>query len=85
MTHNIKMVSKTALDGKGIFQLGLIQDFFKKMKLPLSQVKVEGDYFDLDRDLNRNFRRDFPRNSFKFNNSVIVKFVSKTIPKGFMI
>ena len=28
--NHIQMISKTALDGEGIFQLGLIQDFFKK-------------------------------------------------------
>ena len=74
MTHQlindlIQMISKTALDGEGIFQLGLIQDFFKKMKIPLSNVKVIGEYFDLDlrfRD-SSNFDTHFQR----FHNFIV--------------
>ena len=60
------MTNKTALDGEGIFQLGLIQDFFKKMKIPISKIKIIGDYFDLDCHYNRNFRREILRNSFEY-------------------
>ena len=60
------MTNKTAVDGKGIFQLGLIQDFFKKMKIPISEIKIIGDYFDLDCHYNRNFRKEILRNSFEY-------------------
>ena len=63
------MISKTALDGEGIFQLGLVQDLFKKMKIPLSNVKVIGEYFDLDlrfRD-SSNFDTHFQR----FHNFIV--------------
>ena len=63
MTHLFQMIHKTAIDGMGIFQLGLIQDFFKKMKIPLSNVKVIGEYFDLDLRYraSSDFDTDFPR------------------------
>ena len=64
------MINKTAIDDEGIFQLGLIQDFFKKMKIPLSQVAIIGDIFNLDWTSNRNFWTDFDRNSFKFSGQV---------------
>ena len=60
MTSLIQMISKTALDGEGIFQLGLVQDFFKKMNIPLSQIKVVGDFFDLDERYST-YEQDFPR------------------------
>ena len=65
MTHYIQMTNKTAVDGKGIFQLGLVQDFFKKMKISISEIKIIGDYFDLDCHYNRNFRTEILRNSFE--------------------
>ena len=55
------MIYKTPIDGIGIFNLGIIQDFFKKMKIPLSKVKVIGEYFDLDMRFKTEFERDFPR------------------------
>ena len=61
------MINKTAIDDEGIFQLGLIQDFFKKMKIPISEIKIIGDYFDLDCHYNRNFRREILRNNFEYS------------------
>ena len=66
MSHTIQMIHKTAIDGMGIFQLGMVPDFFKKMKIPISDIKVEGEFFDLDRYQNPNFRREFISNNFKF-------------------
>jgi hypothetical protein len=40
------MIHETAMDGKGIFNLDIVQKFFKKMKVPLDQIKVKGDFFD---------------------------------------
>ena len=42
------MIHGTAMDLKGIFHLEIVQQFFKKMKIPLDQVKVEGDFFDFN-------------------------------------
>ena len=42
------MAFPTALDGPGIFSLERVQLFFNKMKLPLSQVVVEQDYFEME-------------------------------------
>ena len=58
------MINKTAIDDEGIFQLGLIQDFFKKMKISLSRVAIIGDIFNLDWTSNRNFWTDFDRKGF---------------------
>ena len=55
------MIYKTPIDDVGLFQLGIIQDFFKRMKIPLSEVKVSGEYFDLDMRFMTEFERDFPR------------------------
>ena len=63
------MIFKTPIDGIGIFQLGIIQDFFKKMKIPPSKVKVIGKYFDLDMRYKTEFKRDFPI----FHNSIAVQ------------
>ena len=41
------MAYPTALDGPGILSLERIQLFFEKMKLPLSKVIIEQDYFEL--------------------------------------
>ena len=40
------MAYSTALDGPGVFSLERVQEFFKKMKLPLTKVIVKQDYFD---------------------------------------
>ena len=42
MSHTIQMIHKTAIDGMGIFQLGMVPDFFKKMKIPIFDIKVKG-------------------------------------------
>ena len=55
------MIYKTPIDGIGIFHLGIIRDFFEKMKIPLSEVKVNGQYFDLDMRYKTEFERDLPR------------------------
>ena len=65
------MIYKTPIDGIGIFQLGIIQYFFKKMKVPLTKVKVNGEYFDLDlryRETSE-FDTHFPR----FHNLIAVQ------------
>ena len=71
MTHPIQMIHETAIDGICIFQLGMVQDFFKKMKIPLSQVQVQGEFFDLLLSQNqiRNLSRRQPNPAFmtKFN------------------
>ena len=54
------MIFKTPIDGIGIFQLGIIQDFFKKMKISISQIKLIGDYFDLDERYST-YEQNFPR------------------------
>jgi len=42
------MIHGTALDSTGLFQLERVQEFFKKMKIPLDQVKFDkSEYFDL--------------------------------------
>ena len=64
MTNFIQMIHKTPLDGEGIFQLGIIQDFFKKMKIPLSRIGLDGELFNLDWTSNRNFWTDFDRKGF---------------------
>ena len=46
MNHSIQMAYSTALDGPGVFSLGQVQLFFKKMKLDLSKVIIKQDYFD---------------------------------------
>ena len=61
------MIHKTAIDDMGIFHLGLIQDFFKKMRIPLSKVKVIGEYFDLDLRYKKEFAKYFPR----FHKSIV--------------
>ena len=40
------MAYSTALDGPGVFSLGQVQLFFKKIKLDLSEVEIKQDYFD---------------------------------------
>lgn len=44
------MKYSTALDGPGVFSLGQVQLFFKKMKLDLSKVIIKQDYFNLYAD-----------------------------------
>ena len=41
------MINCTAMDSTGVYHLEIVQQFFKKMKVPLDQVKIEGTYFDL--------------------------------------
>ena len=41
------MIHGTAMDSTGIYHLEIVQQFFKKMKIPIDQVKVDGEYFDL--------------------------------------
>ena len=69
MSHFIQMTHKTALDGQGIFQLGIIQDFFKSMKIPLSRIGLNGELFNLDPSSNRSFWTDFDRKGFKLKTS----------------
>ena len=40
------MAYSTALDGPGIFSLERIQEFFKKMKIDVSEVEIKHDYFN---------------------------------------
>ncbi len=42
------MIQGTAMDLQGIYQLEIVQQFFKIMKIPLDQVKVKGDFFDFN-------------------------------------
>ena len=44
----IKMINETAMDSTGILHLEIVQQFFNKMKIPLDQVKVKGDFFNFD-------------------------------------
>ena len=74
------MIYKTALDGEGIFQLGLIQDFFKRMRIPLPQIAIIGEIFNLDFTFNRNFWADFDR---KISNSIIEFSVSQSVSHDF--
>ena len=40
------MLYDTVLSGKGIFELERVLEFFRKMKIPVDQITVEGDQFD---------------------------------------
>ena len=79
MSHQFKMIHKTAIDEIGIFQLGMVQDFFKKMKIPLSQVQVQGEYFDLL------LTQVQIRNLTRFNKIPSQSFLNKFNRKGFEI
>merc|ERR1712113_461674 len=41
-----RMLYDTVLSGKGIFELERVLEFFRKMKIPVDQITVEGDQFD---------------------------------------
>ena len=71
------MIHKTAIDGLGIFQLGMVQDFFKKMKIQISEVQVNGEYFDLQLSQNQ------IRNLTRFNKIPSQSFLTKFNRKGF--
>ena len=79
MSHTIQMIHKTAIDGMGIFQLGMVQDFFKKMKIPLSEIQVNGEYFDLLLSPVQ------IRNLTRFNKIPSQSFLTKFNRKGFGI
>ena len=59
LVNQFRFGNKTALDNEGLFQLRLIQDFFAK-KIPLSNIKVIGEYFDVDSNTKKEFKRNFP-------------------------
>ena len=65
MNPTIQMAYSTALDGPGVFSLGQVQLFFKKMNLDLSKVIVNQDYFQLFDPRSPDCRRfyDFVTNS----------------------
>ena len=71
------MINKTSIDGKGVFQLGMVQDFFKMMKIPLSQVQVNGEYYDLRLSQNQ------IRNLVRFNRIPSRSFQTKFNRKDF--
>lgn len=51
------MKYSTALDGPGVFSLGQVQLFFKKMNLDLSNVIIKQDYFQLFNPRSNDYRR----------------------------
>ena len=57
MSHSVQMAYSTVLDGPGVFSLGQVQLFFKKMKLDLSKVIVNQDYFQLFNPRSHDYQR----------------------------
>ena len=53
------MANETALDGPGVFNLGQVKLFFKKMKIDLSQIEIKQHHFFLLRDYEEIFPQIF--------------------------